>query len=119
VRKRPVHENTGAYHNINASRKKKDEPVYQLSSKILFLDVFLKKFETKSINSPLLTFFLPYYSSLVMEHPKHHHPDVPIETLTLNVVAADHEGLQIDDLSPISITIDFHQVNTIAIEVEK
>jgi hypothetical protein len=54
-----------------------------------------------------------------MEHPKHHHPDVPIETLTLSVVAADHEGLQIDDLSPVSNTIDFHQVNTIAIEVEK
>jgi hypothetical protein len=36
-----------------------------------------------------------------VEHPKHHHPDVPIEILTLSVVAAEHEVLQIGDLSPI------------------
>jgi hypothetical protein len=47
-----------------------------------------------------------------MEHPKHHHPDVPVEILALSVVAADHAVLQINDLSPVFNIIDLHQMNT-------
>ena len=55
---------------------------------------------TEPINIPPLAFFLPYPSS-IKEHPKHHRPGAPTETLTLSVGVDGHGVLQIDDQSPI------------------
>ena len=55
---------------------------------------------TEPINIPPLAFFLPYPSS-IKEHPKHHRPGAPTETLTLCVGVDDLGVLQIDGQSPI------------------
>jgi hypothetical protein len=39
--------------------------------------------------------------SSIKEHPKHHRPGAPTETLTLSVGVDDHGVLQIDGQSPI------------------
>jgi len=56
---------------------------------------------TEPINIPPLAFFLPYPSS-IKEHPKHHRPGAPTETLTLSVGVEDLGVLQIDGQSPLT-----------------
>jgi len=65
-----------------------------------FLSFVLQENEQKPINIPPLTFFLPY-PLLMKEHPKHHRPGAPTETLTLGVGVDGRGVLQIDDQSPI------------------